>query len=153
MKKHLLSIVAAGLLTSSTVPISAESSASVKRAAYVKATFDELILPVGGIALGAALMPLCTNPGLMPVMLSRVIAYGTGFGACALLGSKISAQYLKMHKLFGYTDEEIKEIAKLSALHSEHFFFGYVVPPIYLSYILIGKAFYCVKDYFKHKDA
>jgi hypothetical protein len=89
----------------------------------------------------------------MPAGVSRVIAYGAGFSLCALFGSKASTHYLKMHKIFGYTDEEIKEIAKLSELHSAHFFFGYIVTPVFIGGILIGKAFDYIKDRFKHKDA
>jgi hypothetical protein len=59
MKKLLLPLVTIGLLTASTVPISAETSASVKRAAYTKFILDTLIFSplVGGVVVGSALVP------------------------------------------------------------------------------------------------
>jgi hypothetical protein len=120
MKKLLLPLVAASLLTVSTVQISAEASASVKGAAYVKTAFDILSWPLfifltAGL-VGKALKQPFTNctEDFLDAGIAKWLAYGTGMGLGALAGMAARAAYTKMHTLGGFTDDEIKEISNVS---------------------------------------
>lgn len=121
MKKLLLSLSACGLLFGSTAHISAEATMRVKSAAYAKTAFDILSWPVAmipvGIAVGKALTPAFTAPEFIPAGLSSMIAFTTGLGLGALAGSVARACYVKLHKLWGFTDAEIEEICKESFEH------------------------------------
>lgn len=117
MKKSLLTFVAVGFWMGSTGQIMAEErSASVKSAAYAKTAFDILSFPivllVTTACVGKAIKPGLTSitSDFLDAEIAKWVSYATGMGIGTLTGMGSRALYVKLHKAFGFTDEEINQI-------------------------------------------
>lgn len=117
MKKSLLSFVAVSLLMSFAGHVLAEEkSASVKSAAYAKTAFDILSFPIV-LLVTTACVGKAIKPGLTSITsdfldadIAKWVSYATGMGIGALTGMGSRALYVKLHKAFGFTDEEINQV-------------------------------------------
>lgn len=117
MKKLLLTLVAAGSLVSVSPSIRADSAESRKdgitTAAYAKTAFDVLsypLVPVITVGLiGKGLTGLLTNEFVGKDLAWWVAAF-TAVGLGCAAGSMIRTLYVKVHKLWGYSDSEISEL-------------------------------------------